>query len=74
MKSVNFSKTKPKAPLPPAVGDEVLTFVKIGTADGHPVPDLMERLAAFYAKYPRRPLTKGEKTAAELVREARDRR
>ena len=37
-------------------------------------PDLAAKLAAFYAKYPRRTLRPGEKGTAELVQEARDER
>lgn len=76
MKSVLFAKSKPKTPPPPAVGEDVPRFVKIGAANGHPVPDLMDRLAAFYAKYPesRQSPGKGEKSIVAKVTAARDRR
>lgn len=72
MKSILFAKSKDKAKLPP-VGDEVPQFVRVGEASGHVPADAMEKLAAFYAKYPRRALRKGEKGVVESVREMRDR-
>lgn len=71
MKSVQFVKNKPKTPPTPADG---LAFVRMGSNEGYPAPDLPERMKAFYAKYHRRKLRKNEKGAADLVREARESR
>ncbi|WP_157268562.1 hypothetical protein [Azohydromonas aeria] len=70
--------TKPAAPSARSetAGQPIPRFVKVGQSDGHPVPDLQQRLEAFYAKYPesRRTLRKGQPGSVELVKEARDRR
>lgn len=50
-----------------------LTFIDSGVG-GAPHPDAMKKLQAFWDKYPRRTLRKGEKGVVELVREARDSR
>ena len=52
---------------------EGITFIDSGVG-GTPHPDAMNKLQAFWAKYPRRPLRKGEKGATQLLKEARDRR
>ena len=73
MKSVLFAKTKSKPARPI---EAALSFVPVGADDGRPVPDALERLAAFHERHPetRRALRKGQKGTVELVRETRDRR
>ncbi len=51
---------------------EGFTFVDSGVG-GKPHPDAMNKLNAFWAAHPRK-LRKGEKGAAELLKESRDHR
>jgi hypothetical protein len=73
MKTVTLSKASP-TPKPLKFKQvEGITFIDSGVG-GTTRPDALSKLQAFWAKYPRRKLRKGEKGAAQLLKEARDRR
>ena len=73
MKTVTLSRAGPKSKPLKFKPVEGITFIDSGVG-GTASPDALSKLQAFWAKYPRRRLRKGEKGAAQLLNEARDRR
>jgi hypothetical protein len=74
MKTAALHKSTPRAKskvkFRPADG---LHFMEVGGGGG-PASDARDRLAAFYAKYPRRSLKRGERGVVAGLKSDRDRR
>jgi hypothetical protein len=58
----------------PQAVDSALSFYPVGSNDGVPAADALERLKAFHARHPqtRRAPRKGQKSAVELVQAGRE--
>lgn len=75
MKSVLFATHKARPQSFDAKPVDGMTFRVVPSPAPHlPPAEIAAKLAAFYEKYPRRTLRKGQKTIVEQLRDDRDRR